>query len=73
MPDTCACPKCKAFATPSFQRNGLGFCSQACADRHPDKQPCPRSDCHCEQAVFEEDERNGGPQASAGKPPMAFP
>lgn len=60
MPETCACPQCKALATPLFSLGARHFCSQACADRHPQKQPCPRSDCHCEQAVLEEDERSGG-------------
>jgi len=73
MPDTCACPQCKAFATPSFQRDGLGFCSQACADRHPDKQPCPRSDCHCEHAVFEEDERDGAASRNFSQPAEVVP
>jgi hypothetical protein len=57
MPDTCACPQCKALAMPSFSRAGHFFCSQACADRHPDKHPCPRSDCHCEHVVLEQEER----------------
>ncbi|WP_263260765.1 metallothionein [Pseudomonas sp. RIT-PI-S] len=60
MPQTCACPQCKALAKPSFNRDGQAFCSYACAERHPDKQPCPRSDCHCEHAVLEEDERKAG-------------
>lgn len=62
MPSTCACPQCKASADPMIARNGQHFCSPACADRHPNKQPCPRSDCHCEHTVFEEEER----VASAG-------
>nr|WP_084596224.1 hypothetical protein [Pseudomonas massiliensis] len=57
MPQTCACPQCKALADPSIVRHGRTYCSRACADRHPDKQPCPRSDCYCEHAVLEEDER----------------
>jgi hypothetical protein len=60
MPDICACPQCKALATPSFSRDGHFFCSQACTDRHPDKQPCPRSDCHCEHVVLEQQDRNTG-------------
>ena len=56
MSQTCACPQCKAPSQPAFTRHGRPFCSQACADRHPGKQPCPRSDCHCEHAVLQEDE-----------------
>lgn len=73
MPETCACPQCKALAKPLFTRGEQYFCSQACAARHPDKQPCPRSDCHCEHAVLEQDEGLAGRGALADHPPGPLP
>ncbi|WLH66263.1 metallothionein family protein [Pseudomonas sp. FP2309] len=47
----CACNACTCEANADHQRDGKHYCSQACADRHPDGQPCPAADCHCESGV----------------------
>ncbi|MBC3776798.1 metallothionein [Pseudomonas sp. SWRI99] len=49
----CACPECtcRCPSDSAFERDGKRFCSQACADLHPDGQPCPAADCHCERSV----------------------
>jgi hypothetical protein len=39
-----------------FNRDGEAYCSQACADQHPNGEPCPAPDCHCERSG-----KNGGP------------
>ncbi|SDZ59329.1 metallothionein [Pseudomonas sp. NFIX28] len=49
----CACPGCSCLCPEDqpYQRDGKYYCSQACADLHPQGQPCPAEDCHCEQGV----------------------
>lgn len=50
----CACPGCTCDASESaISRDGLQFCSQACADQHPNGAPCPSGSCHCETGVQE--------------------
>lgn len=51
QPDQCACTACSCKASVHHQRNGKHYCSQACADMHPQGQPCPSTDCHCESGV----------------------
>ena len=38
----CACPKCVCEVEPSTAvvRDGQSFCSDACATRHPNHEPC---------------------------------
>jgi len=47
----CACSgcTCSCSADNAIERDGKRYCSQACADLHPNGQPCPSSSCHCEQ------------------------
>ncbi|MBJ2208765.1 metallothionein [Pseudomonas carnis] len=54
---TCACPGCTCQVTHDtrHQRNGKAYCSQACADLHPQGQACPSADCHCESNVKVQD------------------
>ncbi|WP_082061073.1 metallothionein family protein [Pseudomonas sp. MRSN 12121] len=49
----CACPDCSCPCPPdpAYQRDGKTYCSQACADLHPQGQPCPANDCRCGQGV----------------------
>ncbi|MBI6707064.1 metallothionein family protein [Pseudomonas syringae] len=47
----CACTACNCQASGDYQRDGESYCSQSCADRHPQGQPCPSDDCHCESGV----------------------
>nr|WP_314564296.1 metallothionein family protein [uncultured Pseudomonas sp.] len=51
QPGQCACTTCKCKASDYHQRDGKSYCSQACADRHPQGQPCPAADCNCESGV----------------------
>lgn len=55
----CACPNCTCACSSdeTFERDGKHYCSQACADLHPQGLPCPSSACHCEQNLGA-DERN---------------
>lgn len=54
----CGCPDCQCYVDPQqvFNRDGEAYCSQACADQHPNGEPCPAPDCHCERSG-----KNGGP------------
>ncbi|WP_114992000.1 conjugal transfer protein TrbI [Synechococcus sp. UW179A] len=38
----CACPSCscEAGGPPAVQRSGQSFCSDACANGHPNHEPC---------------------------------
>ncbi|WP_255482983.1 metallothionein [Synechococcus sp. MIT S9220] len=38
----CACPDCNCDAggSSAVQRNGQSFCSDACANGHPNDEPC---------------------------------
>ncbi|MBD7977231.1 metallothionein [Pseudomonadaceae bacterium Sa2CUA2] len=48
----CACPGCTCDVSGNaVSRDGQQFCSQACADRHPNGAPCPSGNCHCETSV----------------------
>jgi metallothionein len=49
----CACPGCSCPCPEeqAYQRDGKYYCSQACVDLHPNGQPCPAADCHCEHGV----------------------
>lgn len=48
----CGCPDCQCDVDPQqvFNRDGEAYCSQACADQHPNGEPCPAPDCHCERS-----------------------
>jgi len=48
----CACLECTCSVDPQnpIKRNGKLWCSDACADLHPNGAPCPHNDCHCEQS-----------------------
>ena len=49
----CDCPdcSCRVAQDGAYPRDGKAFCSQACADLHPDGHPCPSDNCHCERGV----------------------
>lgn len=49
---TCACPDCTCGTSGELvvERDNQRFCSPACADQHPDGEPCPGDNCHCEHA-----------------------
>jgi hypothetical protein len=49
--EQCACPGCKCIAEgeSAIKRNGKTWCSDACADLHPNGTPCPSKNCHCEK------------------------
>ncbi len=46
----CGCPDCQCEVDPQrmFNHDGEAYCSQACAEQHPNGEPCPAPDCHCE-------------------------
>jgi hypothetical protein len=53
-PETkCACPDCTYVCSEKSEsyRNGKLYCSQACADMHPEGLPCPADNCGCERGV----------------------
>jgi len=53
-PDSqCACPECTCSVDVQnpIKRNGKLWCSDACADLHPNGLPCPDNNCHCEQST----------------------
>jgi hypothetical protein len=52
-PIQCACPGCTCTIDEHMraERNGQLFCSEACADTHPDGASCPSPTCHCEANV----------------------
>jgi hypothetical protein len=43
-----------------FNHDGEAYCSQACAEQHPNGESCPSADCHCERSgkVGERDATN---------------
>lgn len=45
----CACPQCKCkIGEHAVVRHGKHYCCQACADHHPNGEPCTASaNCHC--------------------------
>ena len=49
----CACPGCTCSfnSDNAVERDGKRYCSQACADLHPNGSPCPDSDCQCERSM----------------------
>ncbi|KQQ55652.1 hypothetical protein ASF84_09965 [Pseudomonas sp. Leaf127] len=51
--ELCACPgcTCSVNAHAPVERDGKTWCSEACADHHPNGAPCPSDNCHCEQAL----------------------
>ncbi|WLH14640.1 metallothionein [Pseudomonas hefeiensis] len=57
----CACPDCQCDVNPQqvFNHDGEACCSQACAEQHPNGEPCPAPDCHCERSG-----KNGGPDVN---------
>ncbi|MEM8790247.1 MAG: metallothionein [Pseudomonadota bacterium] len=46
---TCACPKCECAvsAGESIEQDGRLFCSQPCADGHPNGKACSSPGCTC--------------------------
>ncbi|QIB03916.1 metallothionein [Pseudomonas fluorescens] len=48
----CGCPDCHCDVDPQqvFNHDGEAYCSQACAEQHPNGEPCPAPDCHCERS-----------------------
>ena len=48
----CGCPGCECEVSPErvFNHDGEAYCSQACAEQHPNGESCPSADCHCERS-----------------------
>ncbi|MCD5994059.1 metallothionein [Pseudomonas sp. CDFA 602] len=49
--ETCACERCDCSTRrdSAVERDGQRFCCPACADHHPNGEPCESSGCHCEK------------------------
>ncbi|MDB5981201.1 MAG: Prokaryotic metallothionein [Pseudomonas sp.] len=49
-PQKCACPECICMVSDdAVIRDGKAYCSQACADHHPQgEKACADENCHCE-------------------------
>jgi hypothetical protein len=51
-PTPCACPRCSCVVSPdkAVIRNNLSYCCVACANGHPNQEPCHGEDrgaCGC--------------------------
>jgi hypothetical protein len=47
--ETCACPVCDCFLVlkEAVSKDGKRFCSEQCAQGHPNDQGCDHSGCQC--------------------------
>ncbi|MBD2576387.1 metallothionein [Oscillatoria sp. FACHB-1406] len=47
----CACPKCQCEVSEdkAVVKDGQFYCSEACANGHPNGEACCNSGCHCHE------------------------